>query len=163
MPHKYLIKEFEDFARSARSVESLMQQVSDRIHKHIPRYNWVGFYMVDKKDSGMLVLGPHTGSFTPSARISIDQGLCGWAASSGRVVVADNVAEEPHCLVTYDLVKSQMAVPITVMGKTAVVFHLESYFMATFKPAVEREFVEKTAKIVGGCLQQKTVSELVNA
>ena len=163
MPHKYLIKEFEDFARSARTVEALMQYVSERIHKHIPRYNWVGFYAVDKKDAGMLVLGPHTGSFTPQSRISLDRGLCGAAALSGRVVIADNVAEEPRCLVTYDLVKSQIAVPIMVAGKAVMILHIESYFMATFKPDVEREFVDRCARIVGSCLERTMAGELVNA
>ena len=163
MPHKYLIKEFEDFAHSARSAEPLMQYVSERIHKHIPRYNWVGFYAVDKKDAGMLVLGPHTGSFTPNQHISLDQGLCGLAATSGRMIIADNVAEEPRCLVTYDLVKSQVAAPITVGGRATVVFHVESYFMATFKPVLEREFVEKCASIVRSCLERTFAVELAHA
>ncbi|HEY6349282.1 MAG TPA: GAF domain-containing protein [Candidatus Angelobacter sp.] len=163
MPHKYLIKEFEDYARSVTSVEPLMQRMSERIHKHIPRYNWVGFYLADKKDPGALLLGPHTGSFTPNSRISVDQGLCGLAACSGRIVVADDVAKEPHCLQTYDLVKSQISVPIVMGGKVLIVFHLESYFLATFKPTVEREFVENCARIVGRCLQKTTANELVNA
>lgn len=163
MPHKYLIQEFEDFARSAPAPESMMQRVADRIHRHIPRYNWVGFYLVDKKDPGVLVLGPHTGSFTPNSKISIDQGLCGLAAASGRVVAEDNVAENPRCIQSYDLVKSQISVPILITGKTVTVFHLESYFMATFKPAVEREFIENCAKIVGSCVQRSMAMEFAHA
>src|SRR4051812_44818725 len=34
MPHKYLLKEFEEFARSAPNAEALMQHVSQRIHVH---------------------------------------------------------------------------------------------------------------------------------
>jgi len=162
MPHKYLIKEFEDFARSTRDIEALMQYVSDRIHKHIPRYNWVGFYLVDRKDGGKLLLGPHTGSFTPNQQISLDEGLCGLAATSGRLAVADNVAEEPRCLITYDLVKSQIAVPITITGKAVVILHVESYFMATFSPAAEREFIEKCARIIGTCLQRSMAADLIN-
>jgi len=141
----------------------MMQRVADRIHAHIPRYNWVGFYMVDKKDPGTLLLGPHTGSFTPDSRISFDEGLCGLAAASGRVVIADNVAENPRCIRSYDLVKSQISAPITIGGKTVTVFHLESYFMATFKPAAEREFIENCAKIVGSCVQRSMTAELAHA
>ena len=50
MPHKYLLKEFEDSARSAAKAETLMQHISQRIHMHIPRYNWVGFYVLDPTD-----------------------------------------------------------------------------------------------------------------
>jgi L-methionine (R)-S-oxide reductase len=163
VPQKYLIKEFDDFARSARTAQHLMQHVADRIHMHIPRYNWAGFYLVEKNNPGMLVLGPHTGSFTPNERISIDQGLCGMAASSGRIVVADNVAEEPRYLQACDMVKSQISAPIAISGKVLSVFHLESYFLATFKPAIERQFVENCVQIVARCMERTMAPELVNA
>jgi L-methionine (R)-S-oxide reductase len=163
MPHKYLIKEFEEFGRSAANADSLMERVSQRIHMHIPRYNWAGFYLVDKKDSGMLVLGPHTGSFTPTPKISLNQGLCGAAASAGRVMVADNVADDPRYIAACDMVKSQISVPVVAGGRTAAVFNVESYFMSTFKPTQEREFVETCAKIVGRCFERTTVRDLVNA
>lgn len=163
MPQKYLIKEFEDFARSGPSVERMMQHVADRIHMHIPRYNWIGFYLVDKDNPSMLVLGPHTGSFTPNERISFNQGLCGLAASSMCVVAADNVAEEPRYLQACNMVKSQISAPIVIHGKTACVLHVESYFLDTFKPASEREFVENCVQIVGDCLQRSMTAELANA
>ena len=68
MPHKYLLKEFEEFARSAAEPDAIMQRISQRVHLHIPRYNWVGFYLIDKNDSSALLLGPHSGSFTPAAK-----------------------------------------------------------------------------------------------
>jgi L-methionine (R)-S-oxide reductase len=162
MPHKYLLKEFEEFARSAPNAESLMQHVSQRIHLHIPRYNWVGFYLVDKRDSAMLVLGPHAGSFTPNPKISFNEGLCGSAASTRRIMVADNVAEDPRYLQCSDLVRSQISVPVMATGKMSGVFNVESYFMATFKPAQERTFVEACAKIVGNCFERTVAHDLVN-
>src|ERR1043166_1611468 len=102
MPHKYLLKEFEDFARTAAKTESLMQHVSQRIHLHIPRYNWVGFYLLDPNDPTMLVLGPPTGSFAPNQKISLNQGICGAAASTRRVVVVDNVTLDPRYLQASD-------------------------------------------------------------
>jgi GAF domain-containing protein len=163
MPHKYLLKEFEDFARSAANSESLMGHVSQRTHAHIPRYNWVGFYLIDKRDSAMLVLGPHTGSFTPQHRISVNQGLCGLAASTLRVIVADDVSQEPHYLQTSDMVKSQISVPIQVRDNAAAVFNVESYFMAAFKSPQERDFVEACAKLVGRSLEKTLAGEFVSA
>jgi L-methionine (R)-S-oxide reductase len=162
MPHKYLLKEFEEFARSTADPDSMMQRVSQRIHLHIPRYNWVGFYLIDKNDSSTLVLGPHTGSFTPKPKISWSEGLCGSAASTRRIVVADNVAEEPRYLQASDLVKSQISVPILVRISAVAVFNVESYFMSTFKPAQEREFVEACAKIVGKIFARTVAPDLVN-
>ncbi|HEX4603239.1 MAG TPA: GAF domain-containing protein [Candidatus Angelobacter sp.] len=164
MPHKYLLKEFEDFARSAPDAEPLMQRMSQRIHLHIPRYNWVGFYLVDKKDPSTLTLGPHVGSFTPNTKISFNQGLCGFAASMRRTIAADNVAEEPHYLQASDLIKSQIAVPVLAGTALIGVFNVESYFMATFKPAVERDFVENCAKLVAKNSTARSASpELVKA
>ena len=91
MPHKYLLKEFEDSARSAAKAETLMQHISQRIHMHIPRYNWVGFYLVDKKDPSTMLLGPHTGSFTPTPKLSLDEGLAGSAISTRRTSASLNV------------------------------------------------------------------------
>jgi L-methionine (R)-S-oxide reductase len=163
MPHKYLLKEFEDFASSSPSPELLMQRVAQRVHMHIPRYNWVGFYLANKKDSSTLVLGPYTGSFTPKSTLSLDHGLCGWAASIGRVAVADNVEEEPRYIQASDLVKSQIAVPMMAGGRTLAVLNVESYFLAAFRSAQERDFVEACARVVGKCLAKTAALDLINA
>jgi GAF domain-containing protein len=163
MPHKYLLKEFEDFAGASPNPELLMQRVAQRIHAHIPRYNWVGFYLIDKKDPSTMVLGAYTGSFTPKATLSLSQGLCGLAASTGRVMVADNVAAEPRYMQASDLVKSQIAVPIVAGGKTAAVLNVESYFMSSFHAAQERDFIEACARLVGKCIASTRALDLVNA
>ncbi len=140
MPHKYLLKEFEELDRSAADPDTMMQRVSQRIHLHIPRYNWVGFYLVDKKDSSALVLGPHTGSFTPKAKISWNEGLCGSAAASRRVVVADNVAEDPRYIEASDLVKSQISVPITAGNKIAAILTWKATSWPPSKPPRSASF-----------------------
>jgi L-methionine (R)-S-oxide reductase len=162
MPHKYLLKEFEEFARSAAEPEPMMQRISQRVHLHIPRYNWVGFYLIDKNDPSLLVLGPHTGSFTPNAKISWNEGLCGAAAATRRVTVADNVADDLRYLQASDLVKSQISVPIVVGNKTFAVFNVESYFLAAFKAAQEREFVEACAKILSRCFARTAATDMVH-
>lgn len=163
MPHKYLLKEFEDFSGSAATPEILMQYIAQRIHMHIPRYNWVGFYLTSKKDSSTLTLGPYTGSFTPNPTISLSQGLCGSAATTGRVIVADNVTEDPRYIQVSDLVKAQIVVPVMVGGKVVAVLNVESYFMSAFKPPIERDFVEACAKIVARCFAKNTAAALVHA
>jgi L-methionine (R)-S-oxide reductase len=162
MPHKYLLKEFEEFSRSASNAESVMKRVSERIHMHIPRYNWVGFYLVDKKDSFKLVLGPHTGSFTPAQTISLDQGICGSAASTNRTVVIDNAAESPYALRASDLVKSQIAAPVMAGSKTIGALCVDSYFVNAFTATIERDFVEACARVVGRCAERTAAPTLVH-
>ena len=162
MPHKYLMNEFEDFARSTPDVEALMGHVSRCIHQQIPRYNWVGFYLVDPGDCSALVLGPYAGSFTPRQRIQFSEGLCGFAATTGRVIVADSVAEDPHYIQASDLVKSQISAPVAAGRKTVAVLNVESYFLATFKVVLERQFVENCARLVGTHLESAAAADLVN-
>jgi len=135
-----------------------MLHVSQRIHLHIPRYNWIGFYLLDKQDSTTLVLGPHAGSFTPAKRIALHQGLCGWAASTQGTIVADDVREEPRYVQASDLVKSQISVPLLVVGKAVGVFNVESYFLGAFKRIEDRTFVEACARIVAACYERTALS-----
>lgn len=139
-----------------------MQHISQRIHMHIPRYNWVGFYLFDAKDSSTLVLGPHAGSFTPNPKISLGQGLCGSAAATGRIVVADDVSKDPRYLQASDLVKSQISVPVTITGRTHAVLNVESYFLNAFKAPEELNFVEACAKIVAQTFEHKSLRDLVH-
>jgi len=89
-----------------------MEQVAKRLHENMARYNWVGFYLVDPADAGYLIVGPYAGSFTPNARIPLSKGLCGAAASSGQVVVVQDVSKDPRYLAGSSLVKSEIVVPI---------------------------------------------------
>ena len=48
--HEELLQEFQLFAQSAASVETLMERMCQRLHHELARYNWVGFYLLDPKD-----------------------------------------------------------------------------------------------------------------
>jgi L-methionine (R)-S-oxide reductase len=142
-----LLQEFRDFAKTAPSAKSLMERLSQRLHDKVARYNWVGFYEVDPSDSGILVVGSYAGSFVPNARIPLNIGLCGSAASSGETVVVDDVSKDPRYLPGSPLVKSEIVVPIFVRKKLAAELDIESYFTATFSKS-EQKFVEACAAIV---------------
>jgi len=81
---KELLQEFQDFAKTASTAQSLMEQMTKHLHEKMTRYNWTGFYLVDPADSNYLIVGPYAGSFTPNARIALHSGLCGAAATSAR-------------------------------------------------------------------------------
>ena len=82
--HEELLREFQDFAKTAPTAKAVMERIAQRLHETMTRYNWVGFYVVDPVDAGILLVGPFVGSFTPNARIPLNTGLCGAAASSGQ-------------------------------------------------------------------------------
>lgn len=142
-----LLKELESFAKTAPTAEALMERIARRLHEKLTRYNWVGFYVVDPADAGYLIVGPYAGSFTPNARIPLHNGLCGAAASSGQVVVVQDVSKDPRYLAGSSMVKSEIVVPIFVNKKLAGELDVESYFPDSF-PKSEQEFVGACANVV---------------
>jgi len=130
-----------------------MKRMAQRLHETMTRYNWVGFYLVDPADAGILLVGPFVGSFTPNARIPLDTGLCGAAASSGQTVVVDDVSKDPRYLSGSPMVNSEIVVPIFVRNKLAAELDIESYFAGTFTKS-EQDFVEACAAIVGRYIEK---------
>ena len=142
-----LLEEFAAFAKIAPSPDALMRHVADELHEKMTRYNWVGFYLIDPVDPNYLVVGPFAGSFTPNARIPLGKGLCGAAAASGKVVVVDDVTQDPRYLPGSSMVKSEVVVPIFASKKVVAELDAESYFANTFLED-ERKFVEACAQVV---------------
>ncbi len=146
--HEELLQEFQGFALTAPTAESVMERIAQRLHEKITRYNWVGFYLVDPEDSGILLVGPFVGSFTPNARIPLNTGLCGAAARSGQIVVVHDVSKDPRYLSGSPMVKCEIVVPIFVKNALAAELDIESYFAGTFT-AAEQAFVKGCAAVVG--------------
>ena len=148
---KELLQELQNFAVTAATAQSLMEQIAKRVHESMARYNWAGFYLVDPADAGYLIVGPYAGSFSPHTRFPLNTGLCGAAATSGQVVVVADVSKDPRYLAGSSLVKSEIVVPFFVNKKLAGELDIESYFTDTFTKT-EQEFVEGCANIVAGYL-----------
>jgi L-methionine (R)-S-oxide reductase len=150
---KELLQDFQSFAAGAPSAQSLMEHITKRLHEKMTRYNWVGFYLVDPNDPGFLIVGPFAGSFTPNARIPLNTGLCGAAATSGQVVVVRDVSLDPRYLAGSHLVKSEIVIPIFVNKKLHGELDIESYFTDTFN-RTEQEFSEACAKVLTTYLEK---------
>ncbi len=142
-----VLQELQKYAATATTSKAMMEWIAKRLHEKLTRYNWVGFYLVDPDDPGYLVVGPFAGSFTPNARIPLSNGLCGAAATSGKVVVAQDVTKDVRYLPGTSMVKSEIVVPIFLNKKLAAELDVESYFANTFTRD-EQEFVETCAGVV---------------
>jgi L-methionine (R)-S-oxide reductase len=145
--HEELLKEFQDFAKSAPTAQSVMELISRRVHEKMTRYNWVGFYLVDPADSGVLLIGSFAGSFTPNARIPLNSGLCGAAARSGQTIMVHDVTKDPRYLAGSPLVKGEIVVPIFAKGKLEAELDIESYFTNAFTEP-DQVFIEACAAVV---------------
>src|SRR5271163_233986 len=130
--HRELLREFQEFAVTAASAKAVMERIAQRLHEKMTAYHWVGFYLADPTDPGVLLVGPYVGSFEPHARIPLNSGLCGAAASTGQVVVVQDVTKDPRYLAGSTLVKSEIVVPIYAKKKLIGELDIESYFADTF-------------------------------
>jgi L-methionine (R)-S-oxide reductase len=152
--HTDVLQKVREIGRSSPGTESMMEGIAKLLHEKMARYNWVGFYLIDPADPNYLIVGPFAGSFTPNARIPLGTGLCGAAASSGQVVVVQDVSKDPRYLSGSSMVKSEIVVPIHVKKKLAAELDVESYFADTFTKS-EQEFVEACAQVVAQHLSPK--------
>jgi GAF domain-containing protein len=148
---KDLIPELDALAAAATSTTELMHGIVALLHKNLPNYNWVGFYMIQKEVPGedVLILGPFKGSMTPHTRIQLNQGICGAAASSGKTVVIDDVSADSRYLACSLETKSEIVVPVFVAGKVVGELDIDSHFPAAFAADENRELCEHAAKLLG--------------
>jgi L-methionine (R)-S-oxide reductase len=147
------IAELNTLARHATSADAFMKSIVAFLHNKMTRYNWVGFYKLEKEgDRDMLVLGPFQGTMTPHTRIPLNQGICGAAASTGKTVVVDDVNADPRYLACSLETKSEIVVPIFVKGKVVGELDIDSHFLAAFG-SYDRTICEHAASLLGKFLE----------
>jgi L-methionine (R)-S-oxide reductase len=148
-------QEIDTLARAVTSASTFMKEVVRLLHTRMVKYNWVGFYMIEESKSGadpVLILGPFQGAMTPHTRISLNQGICGAAASTGKTIIVDDVKKDPRYLACSIETKSEIVVPIFARGKVVGELDIDSHFAAAFKDE-DRDLVEYCAKVVGKYLE----------
>jgi GAF domain-containing protein len=151
-------KELSQLMQSVTSARQLMSKIVELLHERMLKYNWVGFYMLEPEPGGqppVLVLGPFSGAMTPHARISLNQGICGAAASSGKTVVVDDVNKDNRYLACSIETKSEIVVPVFVRGEVVGELDIDSHFPAAFKDE-DHELVEYCAVLVGRHLEKSS-------
>src|SRR3984885_15983795 len=144
-----LANQLNALAAGATSAQQLMEGITKLLHQKMLRYNWVGFYMLEKEGpQGVLVLGPFRGTMTPHSRIQMNQGICGAAASTGKTVIVDDVSADSRYLACSVETKSEIVVPIFVAGSIVGELDIDSHFPAAFVEA-DKTLCEHAAKLVG--------------
>lgn len=151
-----IVQELDRLSLAAGSVEDLMWEVVKLLHDRMLKYNWVGFYLLEKSpvaQPAVLVLGPFQGAMTPHTRIPLNQGICGAAASSGKTIVVDDVSKDSRYLACTIETKSEIVVPVFVRGKVTGELDIDSHFHAAFG-LEDRNLVEYCAALVGKQLEK---------
>jgi GAF domain-containing protein len=141
-------------AQAAPSSGALMKGICELLNERMLKYNWAGFYMLEPGTKPpVLVLGAFVGAMTPHTRIPLNQGICGAAASSGRMIVVDDVRKDSRYLACSLETKSEIVVPIFVHGQVAGELDIDSHFPAAFGPD-DQQLVQYCAEVVGKKLEQ---------
>jgi L-methionine (R)-S-oxide reductase len=149
-----LLPVLDSLAVSARSPEELMKGIVALFHEKLSRYNWVGFYMMEKEAGrDILVLGPFKGTMTPHTRIPLNQGICGAAASTGQTIIVDDVHADPRYLACSLETKSEIVVPVFAHAKVVGELDIDSHFFAAFGPE-DRALCEHAAKLLGKFIEK---------
>jgi L-methionine (R)-S-oxide reductase len=144
-----IVPALESLAKSSASPDAFMRAIVALLHEKLTRYNWVGFYMLEKEgDHDVLVLGPFKGTMTPHTRIPLHQGICGAAASTGKTIVVDDVNADSRYLACSIETRSEIVVPVFVHGKIAGELDIDSHFLAAFGPE-DRKLCEHAATLLG--------------
>ena len=145
--------EASQLAQASTTPAELMQRMVKLLQHRMLKYNWVGFYMLEQgAQPPMLVLSAFEGAMTPHTRIPLNEGICGAAASSGRMIVVDDVSKDPRYLACSLETKSEIIVPIFVHGKVAGELDIDSHFPAAFS-LEDQNLVQHCAALVGKKLE----------
>lgn len=152
-----LTKEFEVISQSAPTIEDLMTFIVERLQRHLPNYDWVGFYMVKDAPTPagepILELGPFIGEHTPHKTIPLSKGICGAAVTTDQTIIVDDVNSDPRYLSCSLNTKSEIVVPIRVRGSVVGELDIDSHKPAAFN-ADDRQFCERVTRIVAQYLER---------
>src|SRR5271170_2701673 len=149
-----LTSQLNALAAGATSAQQLMEGITKLLHQKMLRYNWVGFYLLEKEGKqDMLVLGPFRGTMTPHIRIPLNQGICGAAASTGKTIIIDDVSADPRYLACSLETKSEIVVPVFVEKKVVGELDIDSHFLAAFS-AEDRTICEHAATVLGRWMEK---------
>ncbi len=110
------------------------------------RFDWVGIYVL-QNDELVLPPGYYDGMEPEHKHISLEEGICGAAASAGATIVVNDVRSDPRYLACSISTQSEIVVPI-MKGRTLYgVLDLDSDTPAAFKTP-EIRLLERTAELL---------------
>jgi L-methionine (R)-S-oxide reductase len=146
-----LTKRIDETLKSKKSRDDKLKTVCKLLKENVPHYNWVGFYLTDKKKPNELVLGPFEGEPTEHIRIAFGKGICGQAAKLEKTFLAQDVSRETNYLSCNANVKSEIVLPIFKNRRIAGELDIDSHALSPFTKEDET-FLKKIADMTSEIL-----------
>lgn len=140
--YRELVQDLEGYLEDAALAN--LANASALLMLHLPRLNWVGFYLFD---GTQLSLGPFQGR-PACVKIPLSKGVCGAAARERTTVVVPDVEAFPGHIVCDSASRSEVVVPLIVGGKLYGVLDVDSPELARFDDDDRRGLEAFVAKLV---------------
>jgi L-methionine (R)-S-oxide reductase len=148
---KSLTSRIDEVLKTSLGKDERLCAVCKLLKESVFYYDWVGFYFVNPKKQGELLLGPYVGEATEHVIIPFGKGICGQAAETRKAFIVQDVSKETNYLSCNSHVKSEIVIPIfkgeTIIGELDIDSHELSPF--TEEDAV---FLKKTGEMVAKML-----------
>jgi GAF domain-containing protein len=119
-----------------------MATVAALLANTFPVFVWTGFYVVDARKPGELVVGPYQGTLG-CLRIPFGKGVCGTAAAAEQTVIVPDVHAFPGHIACDSRSASEIVVPVfDTKGQLIAVLDIDSTERAAFD-AVDAVWLER--------------------
>jgi GAF domain-containing protein len=147
----FLAKRVGEVLKSRTNRGEKLGTISRLLKDNVSYYNWVGFYIVDKKRQDELVLGPFEGEPTQHVRIAFGKGICGQAAKLRKTFLVQDVSKETNYLSCSTNVKSEIVIPIFRDGEIVGELDIDSHSLSPFMKE-DTIFLKKIGEMVSELL-----------
>jgi L-methionine (R)-S-oxide reductase len=148
---KSLASRIDEVLKTNLGKNEKLSAVCKLLKENVSYYNWVGFYLVNPKKQGELLLGPYVGEPTEHVKISFGKGICGQAAETRKTFIVQDVSRETNYLSCNPHVKSEIVIPIfkreTIIGELDIDSHTLSPFTKE-----DEAFLKNTGEMVAKIL-----------
>ena len=143
-----LLEKVKDIVNERKRREEKLLEICKFLEANVPHYNWVGFYLVDRKNPEELVLGPFVGEPTEHVKIPFGAGICGQAAEKKLTFIVQDVSKEADYLSCSPRVKAEIVVPIFGRERKIIgELDIDSHYIEPFTQK-DRIFLENVCKYV---------------
>jgi L-methionine (R)-S-oxide reductase len=146
-----LLRTTREILDSKKNRNEKLKAICKLLKQKVPYYNWVGFYLVNKKKQDELLLGPFEGEPTEHVRITFGKGICGQAAQSRKKFLVQDVSKETNYLSCSVNVKSEIVIPIFKDRKVVGELDIDSHALSPFTDD-DTVFLKKIGRMVCGLL-----------
>ena len=130
-----LVNEVAEKLTSTLELNEILESAADTIRKNFNYFD-VTIFLVNKQDN-QAVLVAHSGNyvdFLPNDyRQKMSEGIVGWVATHGQMVLVNDVAEDPRYMAyEYHSTKSELTIPILVDQEVVGVLNVEDTKLHAF-------------------------------